>query len=117
MLWKRIVLGLFLLLAVSVFMVPLFVACAVLASESTLTQEQYPRMQHATDALLIASLALQATAGWLIERGLRIPKTKLIRSLRLAGLILACIVCSFAIGSAGLTFKENWWYRLAESFV
>jgi hypothetical protein len=109
----RLVAGfvLFLLLAGSI--VPLYIACVILASETPMSHEQYVRMCGARDSLLWVCLALPFAAGWLIYTGFGINKTPATKLLCIAGLSAGLLLCSSLAGFVASNLTEHAWYRLA----
>jgi hypothetical protein len=110
---RRAVCGLVVLVILSAVVVPLYLSCVVIASESDITHEMYVRMRDARDALLWVSLLLQFGAGWLLHSGFPIQTALPARLLKFTGLWLTCAVGSFICGFVISDLAEHGWYNLA----
>ena len=108
---RRGICGLVLLIVASAVVVPLYIACVILTSESPMSHETFVRMSYARDRLFWVCLLLQVTAGWFLYSALPIQKALHTVLLRLIGLPVASIVCSFVFGASILDVAD--WYRLA----
>jgi hypothetical protein len=109
----RVASGVVLLFVVSAIMVPLFVACAILASESPMPHEQFIRISRATNMLGWLCLLVQVGAGWLVYSGYSIQKVLVRRLLWLAGILLSAVICSFVCGFLVSGVAEHKWYDIA----
>ena len=109
----RVASGVVLLFVVSAIMVPLFVACAILASESPMPHEQFIRISRATNMLGWLCLLVQVGAGWLVYSGFSIQKVLVRRLLWLAGILLSAVICSFVCGFLVSGVAEHKWYDIA----
>jgi hypothetical protein len=111
---RRAVCGLVLFVVLLAFVVPLYAACVIVASEFLLTPEHYVRMSHARDALQWISLFLQVGAGWLLYSGFSNHRAFPASLWRLIGVSLASIVCTFILGFFVFNLAEHYWYRMAQ---
>jgi uncharacterized membrane protein (DUF441 family) len=85
---KKRLIGLFVLLLATAFLMPLGFTCAITASESPVTHDQAVRLVRTAHQLNIGSLVAEVVAAWLL-RG------RPLRPLRFAGLVIGCVVVGF----------------------
>ena len=109
----RALFGLLLLITVSAVLVPLFISCSILVSESMMTPEQYIRMNRASSMLSLAVLSIQIFAAWLIHSSLPQQEMRRSKILRFMGVAFVCVVCSLVGGFLLSNFAEHRWYQIA----
>jgi hypothetical protein len=110
---SRLAGGLLIAVALTVVLVPLCIACLVIAGETPLNRQQFVRMSRVRDALFVVCFVLQIAAGWLIHSSSTRQRSLLTRILRVAGFSAASLACSLTGGLVLSGMEEHGWYGLA----
>lgn len=93
-------------LLAAAFLAPLGFTCAIMASESPVTHDRYVQLNHLAGQLSMSSLIVAVVAAWLL-------RTKPLRPLPFAGIVLACSVGTILGGvMIGSFFGAAWWIMI-----
>jgi hypothetical protein len=105
--------GVIVIVLLSLVIVPLYIACVVVASETPLSHEQVLRMSSARDSLFWIWIALQVVAGWHLCSAFRSRNSLPIKLLWTGGFSILSLVCSLVSGLVLTGMEEHGWYSLA----
>jgi len=106
--------GLLVSLFLVAFVVPLYAACVIVASEFSLTPEHYLRICHARNVLQWAMLMLQIGSGWLLYMGFSKKKVFFRNFWKLIVVSLVAILSTSILGFVMFNLAEHYWYRTAQ---
>lgn len=106
----------FSLLVVGSTLLALSISCAVLASESPLTHNDYLRMCHARDALWWTSTLIAFAVAWLFFDRIGTAKTAQLKASRALLSLLGSLLSLYVLGLLLFATAGQTWYRIARHF-
>ncbi len=98
------------LVLATAFLVPFGFTCAIIASESPVTQEQYVRLNKMANEIGVPSLIVEFVGAVLLQR-------KPIRPLRFVGVVGGCVLGASFGGVLISSVFLQWWWRVVQVFM